>query len=201
MWNRFRKVIWNWRGVIGIVICTSFVIIALRMSGWLQPLEWNALDIMFQLRPQEAVDSRITIINIQETDIQQLKQWPISDRILAKLIQQVETQKPIAIGLSLYRDLPIAPGYEELVTVLENTPTLIGITKAIEDSFSAKVNPPPILAKLGQISASDLIVDGDGVVRRAFLYPIVTETAMIPSLGMAVALKYLEQVILVLPNL
>ncbi|MGL5940339.1 MAG: CHASE2 domain-containing protein [Waterburya sp.] len=193
MWNRFGKVIWNWRGVIGIVICTSFVIIALRMFGWLQPLEWNALDIMFQLRPQEAVDSRITIISIQETDIQQLKQWPISDRILAKLIQQVETQKPIAIGLSLYRDLPIAPGYEELVTVLENTPTLIGITKAIEDSFSAKVNPPPILAKLGQISASDLIVDGDGVVRRAFLYPVVTETAMIPSLGMAVALKYLEQ--------
>ncbi|MGL5077204.1 MAG: CHASE2 domain-containing protein, partial [Waterburya sp.] len=75
MWNRFRKVIWNWRGVIGIVICTSLVTIALRMSGWLQPLEWNALDIMFQLRPQEVVDSRITIISIQETDIQQLKQW------------------------------------------------------------------------------------------------------------------------------
>lgn len=193
MWNRLRKKIKHWRGIIGIVTCTTLAIIALRMSGWLQPLEWNALDIMFQLRPPETVDSRITIISIQESDIQELKQWPISDRILAKLIQQVETQKPIAIGLSLYRDLPIPPGYKELVTVLKNTPSLIGITKSIADPFSAKVNPPPILAKLGQISASDLIVDGDGVVRRAFLYPLVTETSMMPSLGMVVALKYLEQ--------
>ena len=193
MWNQFRKVIWNWRGVIGTVPCTTVMVISLRMSGWLQPLEWSALDIMFQLRPQEAVDSRITIISIQESDIQQLKQWSISDRILAKLIQKVEAQKPIAIGLSLYRDLPIAPGHQELVSTFENTPNLVGITKAIEDSFSAMVNPPPILAKLGQISASDLIVDGDGVVRRAFLYPVVTKTETIPSLGMAVALKYLKQ--------
>jgi len=192
MRNRLRKLVWDWRGVIWTVTWVTIAIASLRMTGRLQPLEWNVLDIMFQLRPQQAEECRITIISIQETDIQKLGEWPISDRILSQLLETVRAEQPRAIGLSLYRDLPVEPGHEELVEVLQNTPTLIGIEKAIEDSFSDKINPPPTLAELEQVSASDLIVDGDGVLRRAFLFPIVSDAEMLPSLGTAVALKYLE---------
>ncbi|VEP14926.1 Transmembrane sensor domain-containing protein [Hyella patelloides LEGE 07179] len=193
MWNQLKKLVWDWRGVIWTVPCVTIAIAFLRISGWLQPLEWNALDLMFQIRPQESEDRRITIISIQETDLQKLGQWPISDRTLAQLLEKVQAQKPRAIGLSLYRNLPVEPGYEELIKVFKDTPTPIGIKKAIDDPFSAKINPPPILAELEQISASDLIIDGDGVLRRAFLFPIVSKEEILPSLGMAVALQYLEQ--------
>ena len=192
MWDRFKTIIWNWQGVIGTVSYITVIVSSLRVAGWLQPIEWSALDFMFQMRSQPAEDSRIIIISIEEKDIQRLKQWPVSDRILAELLQKVKQQQPRAIGLSLYRDLPVFPGHQELVKVFKSTPNLIGITKAVEDPFFAKVNPPSDLTEGAQISASDLIVDGDGVVRRAFLYPVVTEQETIPSLGMAVAIKYLE---------
>ena len=37
-------------------------ILAVRALGWMQPVEWTALDIYFQLRPQETVDKRIVIV-------------------------------------------------------------------------------------------------------------------------------------------
>jgi len=49
-----------------------------------------------------------------------------------------------------------------------------------------------VLKQLDRVSASDLITDGDGVVRRAILYP-VNGNDIIPSLGLAVATSYLKK--------
>lgn len=195
----FKKIVWNWRGVIVTVPSVAGLIIGLRLVGWLQPLEWAALDAFFQLRPLEPPDERVLIVGIEESDIQKLGQWPMSDQVLASLLNKIKQQRPRAIGLDLYRDLPVQPGHEELLKVFKSTPNLIGIQKVIEDTsskeniFSSKINPPPELKRLGQLSASDFVVDGDGVVRRSMLFPIPDKEEATPSLGLAVAATYLKE--------
>ncbi|WRH67928.1 MAG: CHASE2 domain-containing protein [Planktothrix sp. GU0601_MAG3] len=81
------------------------VVIFIRFLGILQPSEWALYDQYFRVRPLESVDDRILIIGIDEQDLQQYG-FPISDRILAQLLQKVNQGKPQAIGLDIYRNLP-----------------------------------------------------------------------------------------------
>ena len=58
--------------------------ILLRLTGGLQGLELMALDLYFQQRPILNSPSRITIITIDESDIQNIGQFPLSDKVLAR---------------------------------------------------------------------------------------------------------------------
>ncbi len=188
--GKLKKLTQQWHGVLIVAPSVAGLTIAIRMLGWLQPLELAALDVSFRARPPEPTDDRIVIVSIEESDLTRLKQWPLSDAVLAKLLIQIKQQKPQAIGLDLYRDLPVEPGHAEIVDVFKTTPNLIGIQKVIGDRFNSKIAPPPVLAELGQVSANDIVVDSDGVLRRGMLFPIPGQA--LPSLGMAVATIYLQ---------
>jgi CHASE2 domain-containing sensor protein/nitrogen-specific signal transduction histidine kinase len=164
-------------------------ILAVRSMGWLQPVEWTALDIYFQLRPTEAIDSRITVVGFEEKDIQVLKGDRLSDKLLAQLLALIKKQKPRVIGLDLFRDVPVIEGYPQLAEVFRTTPNLIGIEKLVGDKYYPKTAPPPILKQLNQVAAVDTVVDGDGVIRRAILFP--DESSQ--NLGVATALIYLKK--------
>lgn len=181
----FKKLAWGWCIVAAL---PTVVIVATRWLGWLQPLEWTALDLYFQLRPRESVDSRILIVGFEEKDIQTLKQSRMSDQVLAKLLTKIKQQNPRVIGLDIYRDIPEGDDYEELVKIFRTTPNLIGVETVIGDKFNSKISPSPILKHLNQVAAVDTVVDGDDVVRRALLYPKPTTQ----NLGLAVALIYLK---------
>ena len=168
------------------------LVFGLRWLGWLQPTEWAAFDLYIQTRPTEPVDERIIIVGVQESDIRYLGNWPASDRILARILSKIRDQQPKVIGLDLYRDIPVGEGYAELEQIFKTTPNLIGIEKSIGDRFSTVIDPPPALKALGQVSANDVIVDPDGRLRRAFLYPMPEGNEGLPSLGLAIALKYLK---------
>ncbi len=143
---------------------TSFIIL-LRFIGLLQGMEWNMFDSFLQQRPQAGIDSRVVVITIDESDLQKIGQYPIPDNILVKALNKLKTYQPKLIGLDLYRDLPVEPGYEELVELFKATPNLIGIDKVV----GTKVAPPRVLAQLSQVGFSDQVLDGDGKVRRALL--------------------------------
>ncbi|MEQ8753343.1 MAG: adenylate/guanylate cyclase domain-containing protein [Coleofasciculus sp. G1-WW12-02] len=192
MWASLRKQLWQWRGVFIAAPSVAGVVIGLWWAGWLQELELAALDQFFRWRPAEAMDSRIVIVEINEQDIQKLGNWPLSDQRLAQLLTILKQQQPRAIGLDLYRDLPVEPGYQELVKVFQSTPNLIGIRKVAGDAEGTAVNPPPILDKLNQIGANDLVVDSDGKVRRGLLSLGTPSGEIIPSFSTMLALTYLE---------
>ena len=192
MWAKLRQQLWQWRGVLIAAPSVAGLVIGLRSAGLLQGLELAALDQFFRLRPQEPVDSRIVIVGINETDIRKAGQWPMSDAMLAKLLEKLKQQQPIAIGLDLYRDLPIEPGDQDLVKVFESTPNLIGIQKVVGNSYGLAVNPPPTLSKLGQVGANDFVVDTDGKIRRSLLTLKDKSGNTIPSLATRLALTYLE---------
>ena len=78
------------------------------------------------------------IVTIDDSDLTQINQWPFPDTVLVQAIENLKQQNPSVIALDLYRDLPVEPGYEQLVQLFESTPNLIGVEKLI-----GRQVPPP----------------------------------------------------------
>ena len=193
-WKQLKQLLWEWRGVIITAPTVAGLTLALRMTGLLQGLEWGALDIFFRWRPNEPQDPRIAIVEIDESDINYVGTWPIPDAVFAEAIEQINKQQPRAVGMDVYRDLPVEPGHEQLEKVFESTPNLIGIQKILGDSYGEPVAPPPTLSKLGQVAAVDMVSDKDGKVRRALLsITPKNNPQVIYTLGSRLALMYLKQ--------
>ncbi len=178
-----RRVWWTASGVAGCVI-------ACRMAGFLQPLEWQAYDHAVRLRPQVAGDARVVIVGIDEADLRQLGKWPIPDAHMAKLIQTLKTYQPRAIGLDIYRDLAVEPGQADLLRVYQTTPNLVGIEQ-LPDKTGPGVPPPAVLSRQGRIGFNNTIVDPDGVVRRGMLYWTVNRQVH-ESFALRLARLYLQ---------
>lgn len=179
----------NWRWVAVTTGIVTSIIVLLRLTGWLQGMEWAALDRFFQARQAWAtVDSRITVIAIDEPDLQRIGRFPIPDQILAQALQTLKQNHPRLIGLDLYRDLPVEPGHETLVRLFRQTPNLIGIEKVV----GSRVAPPPVLA-LNSVGFADQVLDGDGKVRRALLSVRTPENKLHLSFALKLALAYLKQ--------
>jgi adenylate cyclase len=168
-------------------VCMTTLIILLRLTGLLQGIEWDTLDQFFRLRPFEPPDPRIVIVTIDETDITQIGQWPLPDAVLAQAINNLKAHNPSAIGIDLYRDLPVEPGHQTLVEMFKSTPNLIGVEKVVGSS----VAPPPALRQLDQIGFVDLVLDADGKVRRGLMSVQLKDRVHL-SLGVTLALKYLK---------
>ena len=168
----------------------SAVVIVGNLFGIFNLLEWAIRDKFFQWRPSEAVERNIVIVTIDETDIKAAGKWPVPDRALAKVIENLRSQKPRVIGLDLYRNLPEEPGHQELLQVFETTPILIGVEKMTGD----RVEPPLILKQKEQVALADLVLDADQKVRRALLTAEDKRDNKSIKSGLAtqVALKYLE---------
>ncbi|MBW4623889.1 MAG: CHASE2 domain-containing protein [Cyanosarcina radialis HA8281-LM2] len=139
-----------------------------RLTGSLQVLEWMAFDRLLQLRPVESADDRILIVGINERDIKQVGEHPIPDRELAELLQTLQSAKPRAIGLDLFRDTSAGSGRAELSQVLKHSSNLIGIEAALNPNNELDVRPPPELPP-ERVGLADVTIDPDGKLRRSLL--------------------------------
>lgn len=166
-------------------IVTSFLLL-LNETGCFQVLEWLIFDQYFRLRPEEKVDSRLLIVTIDEPDLSQLRQWPLSDQLLADALNRIKQHNPRVIGLDLYRDFPIPPGTSALEAIFGTTPHLFGVEKV----GGTPVPPPPTLAQQDRVAMADIVMDDDGKVRRALL-SVSDRGNVRTTLGTAVALHYL----------
>jgi signal transduction histidine kinase/DNA-binding NarL/FixJ family response regulator len=68
---------------------------------------------------------------------------------------------------------------------------LIGIKKVVKKADSGAVEAPPTLRQLGQVSASDMVLDADGKLRRSLLYLRTQDNQLILSLGAKLTFAYL----------
>ncbi len=186
-----RQPLWQWRSILSTAPSVAVLVLVLRQFGGLQLLEYAALDRFFRWRPAEPTDSRVVIVTIDESDIVEIGQWPVPDRALARALQNLHRCEPRAIGLDIYRDLPVEPGHQELQQAFRTIPNLIGIQKVIGDGQGPAVAPPPLLQKLDRVAAADLVLDADGKLRRALLSLRDRERRTIPGLGTRLAMLYL----------
>lgn len=188
-----KLLLWEWRGVMITAPTVAGLTLLLRMTGWLQGWEWGALDLFFRWRPPEPQDPRIAIVEIDEPDINYVGTWPIPDAIFAEVLEKIKEQQPTAIGIDIYRDLPVEPGHERLQKVFESTPNVIGIKKMLGDIYGEPVPPARTLSQLGQVAAVDMVSDNDGKVRRALLSITPPNQKTIYTLGSRLALMYLKE--------
>ncbi len=192
-WTSLKKLFWRGRGVWIVAPSVALLVIFIRYMGLLQGLEWAFFDLYMRLRPPETRDERIAIVGIDEADIQEFNKAILPDHIYAELLQKLQAMQPKAIGLDIYRDVPVDEGKEELAKVFADFDNIIGIEKVIGDQETEVVAPPPILKKKGQVGANDLILDSDGRVRRTLVYLSDREGNSIPSFGFYLAALYLDK--------
>jgi diguanylate cyclase (GGDEF)-like protein/PAS domain S-box-containing protein len=171
-------------------LCITLCILFVRSIGLLQSLEFAALDQFFRLRPNETLPERITIVAIDEDSLRQVGSWPIPDRVIAQLLEKIRQQQPRAIGLDIYRDFPVQPGYDELVKAYKLIPNLIGI-QLLGQQKNTSVLPPPVLSQLGQVGFNNVLYDSDGKVRRSLLYWHLDQQIH-ESFALKLALLYLK---------
>ena len=100
-----QKGLMRWSGVplalLWSIVATTGVI-GLRWTGSLQMLELMAFDQMMRLRPTEAMDDRLLIVEVTRDDIeQQGGEYPLRDRTLLELLRKLEVHQPTVIGLNL----------------------------------------------------------------------------------------------------
>ncbi|MFB2934483.1 EAL domain-containing protein [Aerosakkonemataceae cyanobacterium BLCC-F154] len=185
----YKSLIIYQQPVLIISLLVTGSLLAIRHLEILQPLELMEFDRATQLEPEMKPDPRILVVGITEADIQAEKQWPLSDRTLARLIATLQLYQPKVIGLDLYREMAYPPGHTDLIRELQ-APNVVVITK-LGDRESASVPPPPSVAK-EQISFNDFVLDPDGVIRRNFLFATLNKEAYY-SFGLRISLKYLQE--------
>ena len=183
-----QKLLPEWR-LLAIAPGAAVLAIALSWTGLTQSLEFTIFDQYFRLRPLEPPDPRIVVITISDTDITQLGHWPISDEVLARLLYKLKSQQPRAIGLDLYRDLPVEPGQQALVQAFQAMPNVIGIEKQLG---TRHVPAAAVLTQLNQVAMADIVEDSDGTVRRGLLSATDSDGQTHLGLGVVAALQYLE---------
>jgi len=189
---KIKQLVWEWRGVLITTPVMAGLVILLRFSGILQSGEWSVYDQYTRLRPLESRDERIAIIGLDEADMKYIGQGYVPDQIYAELIEKLIAMKPTAIGLDIYRDLPFEPGHARLVKVLAETPNLIGIEKVVGSQSLEAVAAPPILKEKNRVAANDLILDEDNIIRRALLVVENNQKQPVYSLGLFLAMFYLD---------
>jgi adenylate cyclase len=186
-WNKLPMQSWN---LLLIAPGIAIAAIVANSLGVFNLLEWSIRDEFFRIRPPEPMEDKVVIVTIDEPDIKAVGNWPIPDEALAKMLIAIRDQKPRAIGLDIYRDLPEEPGHQKLLDVFRTTPTLVGVEKMAGNS----VAPPPLLKELNQVGLADLVLDPDQKVRRGLLTAEDKKTPGTIKIGLAtqLAMKYLE---------
>ena len=180
------------RGVIGALVFAGVFLIS--RSGYLQPLELWSYDGWLRLRPALSLSSaqtRIALITISEEDIQELGQWPISDAILAAALRRIEEHQPRAIGIDIYRDVPVPPGHEELETIFSHHSNIVATMK-FGGGSKGGVAAPPVLKDTEQVGFNDVVVDPGGTVHRGLLF-LDDGDSVAYSFALRLALQYLEK--------
>jgi CHASE2 domain-containing sensor protein len=166
--NRPAKHRWRpWQLVLGTSLAVTGLLMGVRSLGILQTWELASYDQLLRQRPAEPADSRLLLVGVDEADIREYNH-PLPDAILARLIEKLGQHQPAAIGLDIFRDQPVPPGHQSLVTQLQQNQQLVTVCTFGSNPDNAVA--PPAESRLEQLSFNDLETDqSDNTIRRHLL--------------------------------
>ncbi|MEB3828085.1 CHASE2 domain-containing protein [Phormidium sp. CCY1219] len=170
-------------------LIVAFLVILIRQLGLLQGWELSAYDRFMRSHPPEPPDPRIVIVEITESDVQDLEEYPISDAKLTQLLQKLAPHQPRAIGLTLYRDFPVPPGHSELISQLQQQSNVFAVC-SFEKPDREVVRSLPVIPD-NRLGFDDFLIDPDNVVRRHLLFMKQQESDC--NTGMALSFKLAEK--------
>lgn len=172
-------------------VLVFLAVIGLRNTGYLEWVELPTYDWQVRMRPTTTGSAaRVMLVLVTEEDINRLKQWPLSDAVLAHALEKLARYGSRAVVVDIYRDVSVPPGTEELDHVLTTYKQIIGAMK-FPNANSPGVAPPEVLQGTDQVGFSDMVVDPGGIVRRGLLFLDDGKTVSY-SMAFRAALLYLQ---------
>ncbi len=171
--------------VLAIGLSSAAMTCMIRQHVGFEMIELQAYDRMVRWKTSLGNDDRLLMVEINESDLQFLKQVTPSDEILANALDRLQKSSPRVVGIDLYRDLPQGKGKAALNQALKN-PNIIGIYR-LGNNGGIAIDPPQSLPE-EQTGFNDVLIDRDGVVRRTLLF---ADTRF--SFPLQIALKSLEK--------
>jgi adenylate cyclase len=168
------------------------LVLAARRAGWIERLELVAFDTQQRWLSRwtsSGTSSRVALVTVTEADIQRLGNYPLSDATLALAIERLEASGARAIGVDIYRDIPVPPGSDALAERFAANPRIVFPSK-FADATSGGVAPP----EGAQVGFNNMVVDRDGVARRGLLMMEGADGSVGVSFGLLLALFYLQDV-------
>jgi adenylate cyclase len=168
------------------------LLLPLRETGWLQGLELSWYDTLVTFFAGSQQSDRVVLVVTTETDINRFS-YPIRDNDLSAVLARVFAGGPKAVGVDLYRDLPMPPGNEELQAIQRAQDNLYWVFK-LPDEGNIGIPPPPALRESGREVLADHVTDAGGVVRRALLLAADERTGSNwRAMGVSLAERYTGQ--------
>lgn len=156
-------------------------------------LELKGLDLLFALRNVQSVQEPIVIVAIDEPSMAEIgRQWPWPRSLHARLIQQLTKAGAKVIGLDILFSEPSEPAEDEaLIHALRDSGNvvLVNTLSMVNDPLfrhTIRIDPIPAFRNVATVGSPRIRVDGDGVVRRAYLL-----APDMPSFALQVVRQYL----------
>ena len=150
-----------------IALGVPLILFAIARLGGFQGWELATFDVLMAHRGDSGLDSRFSIVEITEADINQYR-WPLSDRRLARALERLQTARPKAIGLDLDLDLDRKSRSLESALMLQLDADNVIAAHAI-DMKATEAIPPPEIVPVGRVGFNNIEIDPDNVVRRSWL--------------------------------
>jgi diguanylate cyclase (GGDEF)-like protein len=157
----------RWKLILVAVVAATLLVSVIESAGLLERLELDAFDALVRSTPDRGPDDRLLIVAVTEEEKERFG-YPLRDETLARAIAEIRRHDPRAVGVDLYRNIDFPPG-ERLLAEQFEAPEVVGIRYVGTGPERGQVPAPPALAP-DQIGFSDLVIDPDGVLRRALLY-------------------------------
>jgi adenylate cyclase len=155
------------------IALVQFVYIA-ALSLWLfgafQSVELRLYDWLIQVRSaiDRAPPPPIVLVGADERDLDRFG-WPLSDAVLAAVIEKLESLRPRTMGIDLYRPVPLPPGEDALRDAFVQHKNVLGTFK-LAIGGETGIAPPSALKGTGRVGFADNIADPGGTLRRGLLF-------------------------------
>ncbi|HEY9736005.1 MAG TPA: EAL domain-containing protein [Trichocoleus sp.] len=164
-------------------LAASALTTALLVAGSLQPLSQLESRMLFRLRGQQAWDSRVVVIAIDDASLRQYGRFPWPRQHYADLLEQLRPSHPSAVVVSLLLTEP-TPDDDALAQQMAQQGAVI--LAQSWDTHGEMLAPVPVLQQSALGTGHVYFQrDRDGLVRR--LTPILGDQ---PALSLAAAQAY-----------
>ncbi len=157
-----------WQLVVAVAAAATALTLALREGGVLEKTELTAFDHLASLRPAARTTPALALVAESEADLNRYGH-PLSDEVLASLLERLLAAQPTAIVMDKYRDIPVAPGSERLAALLERNDRIYWVRKMGDERSAGVPSPGPLRGSPFE-ACNDTVADADGRVRRMLAY-------------------------------
>lgn len=169
--------------VSGIGLAAGLIILALRYAGFLESWELWQYDITTSHLAKHETVPDVVLLAITDGDLARWG-WPLPDAELAALTRAALNSGALAVGIDIYRDVPVGTGRRELIEALRD-PRVTVISRLSAESTGGVAAPDGVKSGF-----ADIPIDADGVARRALLL-VNTDEGVKRSFPLQVATTHL----------